>query len=128
MLVVGMRHHPPVVVERQLCRSSSRLHTNTIQAGDQTVTAADPAADDALHALTRLRADGAQQLTQVRSALHVPHAGRRPKIKEGCLPRSVAAPESASQAGRPTEHLGSTVEPWRCGRAGTVTDRGSTLG
>ena len=24
------------------------------------------------------------------------------------------------QPGRPTEHLGSTVEPWRCGRAGTV--------
>jgi hypothetical protein len=33
--------------------------TITIQAGDQTVTAADPIPDEALQALTRLRADGA---------------------------------------------------------------------
>ena len=31
--------------------------TVTIQAGEQTVTAADPIPDEALHALTRLRAD-----------------------------------------------------------------------
>ena len=33
--------------------------TITIQAGDQTVTAADPIPDEALQALTRLRADSA---------------------------------------------------------------------
>src|SRR5215217_7054491 len=36
-----------------------RYRSVTIQAGDQTITAADPLPDDALHALTRLRAAAA---------------------------------------------------------------------
>ena len=36
-----------------------RYHTVTIQAGNKIITAADPLPDDALHALTRLRAAAA---------------------------------------------------------------------
>ena len=36
-----------------------RYHTITIQAGNKIITAADPLPDDALHALTRLRAAAA---------------------------------------------------------------------
>jgi hypothetical protein len=54
-----MRHHPLVAMERQLCklRPATPSPTITLQAGDQTVTAAaaDLVAVDILHALTLTR-------------------------------------------------------------------------
>ena len=57
-----------------------RYHTVTIQAGDQTITAADPLPDDAQQALTRLRDAAAATLIWHKSGRTNSDHGKRQRV------------------------------------------------